>query len=221
MVQYCHEGFSGPDSFLDWFWRMYKNLGIMKVVNSCKSDVLEVRRGFMEGHPASMAAFVTSLIPLMIRIDDKLTGLEVREKRHKCKLFADDLKVFLNDLNEINHVEDIICKFEHISGVALHRDPDREKCQALPFGQHQDYDGWSRWPWITVKNTIKVVGAVFSNESDIHKLNTELAVKNIYFEVHKAYGFKGSILQKIYYSTTVIFSKLWYLAQNVKMYEKS
>ena len=172
--------FQVPASFLNWFWRMYENLGIIIVVNSCKSDILKVKRGFMEGHPASMAAFVTALIPLMIKIDNSIAGLKVHGQVHKCKLFADDLKVFLIHLNKVDLIEDFIGKFEHVSGVLLHRDSIREKCQALPFGKHKDYKDWNKWPWITVKGTIKVV-------------NTELAVKNGFLELHKSFGYKWTI----------------------------
>ena len=49
--------FNIPDEFLEWFWTMYRKLGVMLVINKYKSDILQVKRGFMEGHPPSMAAF--------------------------------------------------------------------------------------------------------------------------------------------------------------------
>ena len=63
-----------PEEFIEWFWMMYKNLGIMLVINNVRSDVMKVKRGFMEGHPPSMAAFVVGMIPLMKSLEDKLTN---------------------------------------------------------------------------------------------------------------------------------------------------
>ena len=54
-----------PEEFITWFWMMYKNLGIVIVIKQCKSEKIKAERGFMEGHPQSMAAFVVSIIPLM------------------------------------------------------------------------------------------------------------------------------------------------------------
>ena len=93
-----------PEPFIEWFWKMYENLGIMIVVNGFKSDIIRVLRGFMEGHPASMGGFVVSLIPLMISLNQNLQGIEVQGKRHKIKMFADDLKTFLKNIYEIDVV---------------------------------------------------------------------------------------------------------------------
>ena len=70
-----------------------------------------------------MAAFVVSLIPLMIKIDENVEGLMVDDRTHKSKLFADDLKVFVKSLTEIDTIETTISNFEVVSGVLLHRDP--------------------------------------------------------------------------------------------------
>ena len=127
--------------FLEWFWKMYEDLGVVIVVKGCKSDQINVKRGFMEGHPASIAAFVVSLIPFMVKLDQNVTGLEVDGIIHKSKLFANNLKLFIKDLNEIFSIENIINDFEIVSGVKIHRDPSRGKCQALSFGTHQQFQG--------------------------------------------------------------------------------
>ena len=65
-----------PEQFIRWFWTMYADLYVVIVLNKCKSNKIEVKRGFMEGHCPSMAAFVVSLIPLMTALEDKLQGIE-------------------------------------------------------------------------------------------------------------------------------------------------
>ena len=208
-----------PKEFIDWFWMMYNDLGVVVVINKYKSDVLKVERGFMEGHPPSMAAFVVSIIPLMIALDGKLTGLRTNGKNHKLKGFADDLKLFLKDLNEIEVSYNIINDFEKISGLKMHRDPKREKCQALPFGKHREYKNWPEW--ITVKNEIKVVGIHFSNiEGNYELLNSKLVAQNFYNGLQCWLGTRGTIFQKVYIVNTFLFSKLWYTAQVVKLDEK-
>ena len=91
-----------PQQFLDWFWMMYNNLYVVIVLNRYKSSKICVNRGFMEGYPPSMAAFVVSLIPLMYSLDEKMLGISTSDRKtHKYKLFADDLKLFLNNMNEL------------------------------------------------------------------------------------------------------------------------
>ena len=208
-----------PKKFIDWFWMMYRDLYVVIVVNKYKSEKILVQRGFMEGSPPSMAAFVVSLIPFMSKLEEKMTGISTSvDKVHKIKLFADDLKIFIRNLSEIEGIYDVICKFEEISGLKMHRDITRDKCQALPFGNHREYTSWPEW--VNVKNKIKVVGAVFSNEEDIEKLNSNLVSQNFFDKLSKSYGIRGTIFQKTYFANTFLFSKLWYLAQCFKLERK-
>ena len=93
----------------------------------------------------------------------------------------------------------------------MHRDPRREKCQALPFGTHRDIQDWPEW--VTVKDAIKVVGAWFSNIGNLEKLNGDL-VKKVFFDtLHKSWGIRGTIQQKVYFVNTYLFSKVWYISQ--------
>ena len=97
----------------------------------------------------------------------------------------------------------------------MHRDPKREKCQALCFGDHREHQDWPAW--VTVSNKIKVVGAIFSNNEHIDKLNSDLVEKNFYCALQKSYGVIGTIFQKAYFVNTYLFSKIWYSAQCFKL----
>ena len=159
-----------PQEFMSWFWTMYKDLSVTIVINSYKSLPIKVERGFMEGSPPSMAAFVLCLAPLMLALEDVMGGIKTGDgELHKIKAFADDMKLFVGNLEEIPRAYGIISNFECVSGLLMHRDPRREKCQALPFGEHREVDSWP--DWVTVKNSIKIVGAWFSNIESREKLN--------------------------------------------------
>ena len=208
-----------PDEFIKWFWAMYHNLHVVVVLNKYKSNEIAVERGFMEGHCPSMAAFVVALIPLMYALEEKIEGIETASiGNQKMKMFADDLKLFLGKTSEVNIVYEIICKFEVISGLKMHRNPEREKCKALPFGTHRNFKGWP--DWVTVKDKINIVGGVFSNKESFEKINSELAEKSFLDALHKSYGIRGTIFQKAYYVNTYLFSKLWFTAQFCKLDQK-
>ena len=132
-----------PEEFIDWFWMMYNYLGIRIVINKCKSNIMTINRGFMEGHPPSMAAFVVSMIPLMKTMEEILIGIKIKDGSiHKIKMFADDMKLFIAEIKEIESAYNIIERLEKVSGLEMHRDPGRQKCQALPFGEHRNVAGW-------------------------------------------------------------------------------
>ena len=75
-----------PQSFIDWFWMMYRDLYVVIVLNKHRSDKIYVKRGFMEGHPPSMAAFVVSMIPLMYAVEEQMSGIVTSNgKIHRIK----------------------------------------------------------------------------------------------------------------------------------------
>ena len=68
----------------------------------------------------------------------------------------DDLKLFVNDLSEIDSASYVIKRFEEVSGLEMHRDPRKQKCQVLPFGNHSHFNNWPAW--VTVKEEVKLWG---------------------------------------------------------------
>ena len=209
-----------PIEFIDWFKMMYRNLYIHVVINRYRSEKIYIKHGFMEGHPPSMAAFVVSLIPLMKFLEEEMAGIVTPDKKiHKIKLFADDMKLFISKLEDIGKAESIISCFEKVSGLEMHRDPARGKCQALPFGRHRSHTDWPSW--ITVKDEVKIVGAIFSNRGDLDKLNGNLVSKCFFDLLHKSYGIKGTLHQKVYFVNTYLFSKIWFIAQCFKIEKKT
>ena len=64
---------------------------------------------------------------------------------------------------------------------------------------------------------MKVVGALFSNDECIDKLNSDLVSKCFFIAYSNSWGIKWTIFQKVYFVNTYLFSKLWYTAQCFKM----
>ena len=208
-----------PEEFINWFWAMYNNLKVKIKINEGLSNSIKIEKGFMEGHPPSMAAFVTQIIPLFSALEKVLDGIKIRNQTERLKGFADNVKVIIRRPEEIGLCYKIISRFEEISGLRMHRDPLREKCQALPFGSHREY---KHWPvWVTVKNRIKIVGIWFTNERNkLEEVNTTLVEQNFYMTLNEASGMRGTLQQKVHYVNTYLFSKLWYVAQVFKMDNK-
>ena len=215
------KGLGVPREFCDWFWAMYEGLGVIVTVNGRKSEKIDVKRGFMEGHPCSMACFVSCLIPVQVLLEESLEGMKTPDgKIHKTKSFADDGKVLLKHPEEINKVYEIIEKFEKVSGLEMHRDPNREKCQALVFGRHRQYQDWPEW--VTVKEKIKIVGIWYTNIPDLslEKINTDMVKESVFKKLFSSYGIRGTVMQKIYFVNTFILSKIWYAGQSIMLEEK-
>ena len=165
-----------------------------------------------------MPAFAISVAPILYAIESVLHGIQLANgKLHKTKAFADDSKVFLSRPEEIHMVFKLIKKFEIISGLKMHRDPTRQKCQALTFGTHRLYNQWP--PWVTLTSVVKVLGVLYSNDPQqtLEQVNSEMVKESALHQLYGAYGMRGTVMQKIYYVNTFILSKIWYVAQTIML----
>ena len=203
-----------PMEFRNWFWALYKNLAITIVINGAKSGKIFVNRGMMEGHPPSMSCFVTAMIPLLIVLRRKLQGVRIHNgARRSIFAFADDLKLYLKEPQEIHQVFEIIQKFQTVSGLEMHMDPGRGKCQALPFGSHRVYNNWPNW--ITIKEVVNILGILYGNKKEVtlEQLNTDFVKKKVLRKLYAADGVRGTVLQKVQFANIYLLSKIWYVAQ--------
>ena len=86
------------------------------------------------------------------------------------------------------------------------------------FGSHRDNNLWPAW--VSVKNKMKVVGAMFSNNEPLETINSNLVSQCFFNSLNKSFGIKGTIFQKAYFVNTYLFSKLWYSTQCFKIDKK-
>ena len=209
-----------PVQFRKWFWAMYEGLAIKIVVNGAKSGKIHIRRGFMEGHPPSMPAFVTAIIPLLIVLEKNLDGIKLSNgMTKKIFSFADDMKLMLREPEEIHRIFTIICKFQDVSGLSMHLDPRRGKCQALNFGSHRNYTAWPAW--LTIKEVVNIIGILYSNVKDksLEQVNSDFVKNKVLGKLFAASGIRGTVLQKTQYVNTYLLSKVWYVAQSIMLKE--
>ena len=165
--------FKIPESFILWLKAMYSDLGVAVVINNWISDKIKNARGLMEGHSPSMQIFCLATAPLLLGLEKKLTGIVTWDGiKQANKSFADDIKVVLAQPQEVFMVEDMITDFEQVSGLILHRDKTRRKCNILPFGSHREFNEWP--VWVNKVSKIRIIGGIFSNDQDIESLNSKI-----------------------------------------------
>ena len=208
-----------PSEFIKFFWNLYKDLGIVISVNQIKSNIIYNRRGFAEGSAPSMAAYVISTIALIKGLEDQLEGIQLPDNRiFKVFSYADDQKLALKHTSEISKVQDIVFRYENISGLMLHRDVARKKCNILSFGNHCQYKNWPHW--INQVEKIKIIGAYFLNRGNLEWENSNYVKNKCIEKINSNWGLKGTLLQRVYYVNTFCLSKLNYISQAFIMDKK-
>ena len=207
-----------PRKFIDWFFHLYKDLGIIINVNGYRSNVILNKRGFMEGHPPSMMAYVISTIPLINALETKLTGIKVFNTLFCSRSFADDTKIFLSDPSEVYIVQDLVFAFEKVSGVMLHKDKSLKKCNVISFGNHRQYNNWPFW--VNVTDKVKIIGGIFGNSCNIEHENSKIVKNKVLGKLFENWGMRGSLSQKVYFVNVFCLTKLNYICQVFRLQQK-
>ena len=207
-----------PRKFIDWFFNLYKNLGIIINVNGFRSNVIKNQRGLLEGNPPSMIAYVIATIPLINALEAKLTGIKAGNRTFLTKNFADDQKILIGDPSEAFIVQDIVFAFEKVSGVMVHRDKSLKKCNVLPFGNHRKFQNWP--DWVNVSDKIKIIGGIFGNSCNIEYENSQNVKNKVLGKLFENWGMKGSLMQKSYFVNVFCLTKLNYICQVFRLQPK-
>ena len=101
-----------------------------------------------------------------------------------------------------------------------HRDPAKEKCQALTFGSHRLYQHWP--DWMSLKSIIKIVGILYTNDPNLtlEEVNGEKVKDAVFTALHGSHGVRGTPLQKTHHVNSNILSKLWYTGSTILLEKK-
>ena len=85
-------------------------------------------------HPQSMPAFAAVMGPVLVKLEKELKGITDGEGIiHKVYSFVDDTKAFIKNPEDLRTMNRIVERFEKISGMKMHRDKKKGKCQAFPL----------------------------------------------------------------------------------------
>ena len=208
-----------PKDFIAFFWNLYKDLGIKISVNQIGSGIIYNKRGFAEGSAPSMAAYVISTISLLKALEEQLEGIRLPDNRlMKVFSFADDQKIALQNSDEIKKVQDMVIRFEKVSGLMLHRDVTRKKCNIISFGNHRNCNDWP--DWVNQVQKTKIIGAYFVNEGNLEWENSVYVKNKCLQKINENWGLKGTLLQKAFFVNTFCLTKLNYVSQVFRMDKK-
>jgi len=102
-------------------------------INSRYSPYLTLKQGVQQGDPLSCLLFNFSIEPLAIRLRDCIVGLSVPGLRPvKVMLYADDINLFLGNLDSIQEVSNCLTEVSHTIGSKFNMD----KTDMKPVGHH-------------------------------------------------------------------------------------
>ena len=169
-------------TFFSWIKMLHHEASTCFILSSLTNAVL-VCFSIRQGDPLAMLLYIVYLEPLLSRLEQVLTGLQLRRPCPGMKpldAYCDDLNIMTNDLDDFQRLDIEVQIFENLSGAILSRN-----CKSKIIG----FGGWSKkenWPitWLACVKDIKVFGIFVSDTfSEILRLNWD----------HRLQKFKNAI----------------------------
>ena len=96
---------------------------------------IDVNFSIRQGDPLAMMLYIIYAEPLLIYIEERVSGLPMLSFSQSTEAFCDDLNVMTNKLDDLEIVDEAVRKFEKVSGAILSRN---RKCKIIGFGAWKD-----------------------------------------------------------------------------------
>ena len=156
--------------FISWISMLHFQATTRLILKNLTSEIL-LLLSIRQGDPLAMILFIIYIEPLLIALEEELSGFKMGPLVQKTESFCDDVNVVTNNLQDFQITNEVVLKFELSSGAILSRNC---KCKVLGFGSWADRDTWPL-SWLTTAKTVKMFGIIISNSyKDIIKLNWDL-----------------------------------------------
>ena len=208
--------FNFPEGLIGWFRVLYHKPTSCVSFNGQYSAWFNLQRGCRQGDPISPYLYLicAEILSLMIRTNNKIKGIKIKNKEILLSLFADDTTLYLDGSEQsFNEAIRTIELFSSMSGLKMNND----KTQIAWIGSRKN----SNVKFMRDKNfiwdpgTFKVLGVLFSTSEEIVKINYENKLEEIKREIARWKKRHMTPLGKITIIKTLIISKLTYLFINI------
>jgi len=202
-------GFS--NKFIDYVKTLYSNIESCVINNGITTRYFPVRRGVRQGDPLSPYLFILSIEPLAehIRRNIAITGVKLGHNEVKISLYADDISLFLKDLNSLIEVKKTLKLFQDISGLKY----NCEKTEVLPLGKSLIPNERLGLNW--KDNVIKILGISFNKNNIVDNETYSNALNKLKSKLNMWKMRNLSLIGKIQIIKTFGVSQMLYISNMV------
>ena len=201
--------------FCNWIRMMHDGAKTQFILTHL-SVAIEVSFSIRQGDPLAMILYILYIEPLLLYLEQSLTGLQVAGIGQVLEAYCDDVNIMTDNLEDLSLVDTVVKEFEIISGAILSRGM---KCKIFGFGK---WKGKNVWPldYILTENEIKIFG-IFIKDSyrSLIKRNWDYRIGKL-SSCLKAWSsrYLPSLGSKIQVVKTFALSRIYYVAAILPVY---
>ena len=162
--------FGFGNTFISWIRLLYTSPQACVRTNNDYSDYFPLKRGTRQGCPLSPLLFAIAIEPLAVALrSSQIPGIMRGGVEHKVSLYADDLLLFVSDLDRaFPLVLNLLEEFGQISGYKL----NFQKSELMPINAAAMAYPLSDLPFKTSLEHFKYLGVCITKKySDLYKFN--------------------------------------------------
>ena len=196
-------------SFCSWVKVLYTNITSCVMNGGDSTGYFDIKQGVRQGDPLSPYLFLLAMEILAHRVrqDDTIIGFKFGDYEIKQILYADDVTLFVKDVNSVNRLKLVFEEFEKVSGLKV----NEGKTNFIWMGK--DMENPNVPIFGNFVNEIKILGVHFT--FDIKKKD-DLNYKEILSKIKRLLGWWKerdlSITGKVHLLKTYALSKLNYVS---------
>ena len=189
---------------------MYKNAKTKVQINGYFSENIQVKNSVRQGCPLSVVLYCITVNALLSKLGSEIQMSDEVKGFSGVKAYADDLTIIANNKQEVDKVIYIIEQYCAQSGAEV----NFKKSQYMKIGECEDILNYD----LRKVDEIKILGVWFKSEmTNSGNRNFEGIVNQIQGLVCANKMRSWNLLQKIFFTHTYLLSKVWYVAQIMRI----
>ena len=160
----CLNVFGFGPSLIRWIETFYTNISSCVVNNGLCSPYFEVQRGVRQGDPLSPYLFIIAaeILAIAIQTNMDVQGIKIGNEEFKLVQYADDLTVFVPNIESAQLIFRLLDRFRSCSGLKV----NYTKTEAMWIGSLRESSATPLG--ITWRKSVKALGICFSYNPNIH-----------------------------------------------------
>ncbi|CAI5472184.1 unnamed protein product [Closterium sp. Yama58-4] len=148
------ESMGFPEQFVGWIEGLHEGTTTKLLINGWLGEGVDVVSGVRQGCPLAPYLFLCAVEPLALEVERKELGLEKDGHRLGYLGYADDTTLVLQGEAQIGQAEEILDRFEMVSGLTT----NKNKSVVLPLGANIGATGGGSFKWAGADEAERLLG---------------------------------------------------------------
>ena len=196
-------------TFISWILMLHQGAKTRFLLGFI-TRAIQIMFSIRQGDPLAMILYIIYVEPLLINLEQSLSGLKLASVRQTLEAYCDDINILTDDMQDFARLEHKIIEFEQISGAILSRN---NKCKILGIGAWARRDWWPI-PWLKSVTCVKMFGVfICDSYMELLDMNWDFRFKKFRSAVFSwSSRFLGTLEQRVEVIRVFALSRVYYIS---------